>query len=87
MTDEASTLHFLGKVLGGAIYPLFWLFALSIPLWLVRKYAPKAEWWLYTPISQVIRRLAGSLRSGSPAAHQIEQERAALRHQRPADRE
>lgn len=45
----------------GVISIFFWLFALAVPLWLIRKFAPKAEWWFYTPLSKVIARLAGSV--------------------------
>lgn len=55
---------FLRTALGGMLAPLFWLVVLAVPLWLIRKYAPKAEWWLYTPLSKVIGRLAK--RAGRP---------------------
>lgn len=48
----------LRTAIGGFLGPLFWLVALSVPLWLIRKFAPKLEWWFYSPLSGVIRRLA-----------------------------
>lgn len=51
----------------GLIGPFFWIVATAIPLWLIRKLIPKAEWWLYTPISHVIRRLVARVRRGRQA--------------------
>lgn len=53
---------FLRTAIGGFLAPLFWLVALSVPLWLIRKCAPKLEWWLYTPLSKVIEHLANAAR-------------------------
>lgn len=50
--------RFLGVAVMGLVSVFFWLFALAVPLWLIRKFAPKAEWWFYTPLSKVIARLA-----------------------------
>lgn len=58
MSDDGYRL--LGVVIVAAIYPFFWLVAVAIPLWFVRRYAPRAEWWLMTPLSKVIARLASS---------------------------
>lgn len=57
---EFDSYKFLGTVIVGAIAPFFWLVAVAVPLWLVRRYAPRAEWWLMSPISKVIGRLASS---------------------------
>lgn len=50
--------QFLGLAIVGAIYPIFWLVAKAIPLWLARRFAPSAEWWMMAPLSKVIARLA-----------------------------
>lgn len=49
--------RFLGYAVVGAIAPFFWLAAKTVPLWIVKKIAPGLEWWLYSPIDGVIRRL------------------------------
>lgn len=54
--------RFFGAAVMGFIGAAFWLVALSVPLWLVRKFAPRAEWWLYTPLWTVIARLARTAR-------------------------
>lgn len=54
--------RFLGVAFWAIVGPLFWVLAMAIPLWLIRRYAPRAEWWLYTPLTRVIGRLAGSTR-------------------------
>lgn len=50
----------LRTAIGGFLAPLFWLVVLAVPLWLIRKFAPRAEWWLYSPLSKVIARLASA---------------------------
>lgn len=54
--------RFLGVAFWAIVGPLFWVLAMAIPLWLIRRYAPRAEWWLYTPLTRVIGRLAGLTR-------------------------
>lgn len=61
--DELSNVA-IRTFLTGLIGPFFWILVTAIPLWLIRKYAPRAEWWLYTPLSQVIRRLVARVRAG-----------------------
>lgn len=39
-------------------------------VWLCRKFAPTAEWWVRAPLLQVIRRLAGRLQLERPADRQ-----------------
>lgn len=53
--------RFYGAAIVGAIWPFFWLIALAVPLWLLRKYWPRGEYWLYSPLSKVISRLATRL--------------------------
>lgn len=36
--------------LAGALAPFFWLFVLSVSLWLTRKLFPRAESWLFDPL-------------------------------------
>ena len=63
-------LHDLGRAIGFLLIPLFWVIVLAVPLWLIRKFAPKAEFWLYSPLWTVIRRLAGRDQPESQAARQ-----------------
>lgn len=51
---------FLRTAIGAAIGPLFWIVATAVPLWLIRRYAPRLEFWLYSPLSKVIGRLASA---------------------------
>ena len=39
--------EFVGTLLGAALAPLFWVLVLAVPLWLVRRLAPNAEFWLF----------------------------------------
>lgn len=50
--------HDFGRALGFFLIPIAWAVALGLVLWLVRLLAPKAEYWLFTPLTVVIRRLA-----------------------------
>ena len=43
--------------LAGIVAPLFWLVVLSVALWLVRRYLPRAERTLFDPVSVTLRRL------------------------------
>lgn len=60
MSDTAR--HFFGSAFWGILAPFLWVLLLAVPLWLIRRYAPKTEAWLYSPISSVIRRLAGRMK-------------------------
>ena len=57
MADDVSR-EFLVAMGGNIIRVVFWLVVPATFLWLVRRFAPRAESWLFAPISQVIRRLA-----------------------------
>jgi hypothetical protein len=45
-----------------AVKPFLLVVLLAVPLWLVRKWFPRAEFWLFSPLGSVIRRLAGRAR-------------------------
>jgi hypothetical protein len=49
-------------LLAGIIGPLFWLLVLSTALWLTRRFLPRAESWLFAPLSQTIARAWTALR-------------------------
>ncbi len=49
------------SLLAGVISPLFWLTVMGGSFWLVRRFFPKAEFWLFAPLKSVIGRL-GTLR-------------------------
>lgn len=55
--------HLLGRLLGAALVPLFWLLALTLALWFVRRVFPRAERVLFDPIGTVIGRLGRQLRA------------------------
>ena len=56
-------LHDLGRFIGAALVPLFWIFALSTALWLVRKLAPQWERVLFDPVTVVAARAYHRLRA------------------------
>ncbi len=67
----------LAGFLRGTIAPLLVVFALAVPLWLIRRFAPRAERYIYGPLFNVfyvIGRSAGRL--ASRVAH----------HHRPSSR-
>ncbi len=43
-------------LLAGILGPLFWLLVLSTALWLTRRLFPRAESWLFAPLSETIAR-------------------------------
>lgn len=47
----------------GLLQPFFWLITLSIALWLTRKFIPRAEYWLFTPISRIVWQTIRRLRT------------------------
>jgi hypothetical protein len=50
-------LHMLGKMLGAALVPLFWLLILTLCKWAVRRWKPEWEKTLWAPMgSLVVRR-------------------------------
>lgn len=85
--DNDLTRQLIKGVFFGIAYPLFWLCALAVPLWLVRKYIPKAEWWLFSPITGVIRRLIGLAFRRHPTNRQIDQAIVVRSDQHRAGRE
>jgi len=44
-------------ILGPLLAPIYWLIVLSVALWITRRFFPRAEWWLFSPISTVLKRL------------------------------
>jgi hypothetical protein len=58
--------HGFGRALGAFLVPLIVGTVLATALWVTRKFFPRAEWWLFSPISRVIRRLAARARQGRP---------------------
>jgi hypothetical protein len=57
-------LHDLGRAIGAFMVPLIWAFTMALALWLTRRYFPRAEQWLFSPLWGVIRRLAASVQRG-----------------------
>lgn len=55
-------------MVAGFLAPLFWLLVLSLALWLTRRYLPKAESWLFAPLSVTVRRAIRHLRHPRPRA-------------------
>ena len=49
-------------ILGPLMAPFFWFVVLGLALWVTRRLFPKAEWWLFSPVSTVWR----SFRRRSP---------------------
>lgn len=63
---------YAGNIIGGFLQPLFWLMALSVCLWIVRKLFPSWETALFKVgaiegIRMVIRRAAARLRRLHPS--------------------
>jgi hypothetical protein len=52
----------LKYLIAGLIGPFFWLIVLSVCLWLTRKLFPKAESWLFAPLSVTVRRVLRAIR-------------------------
>ena len=48
--------------IAGFLAPFFWLIVLSGALWLTRKLFPRAESWLFAPLSVTVGRAIRSLR-------------------------
>jgi hypothetical protein len=46
----------MSYLIAGVLAPLFWLLVLSVSLWLVRRYVPGAESWLFAPLCVTVRR-------------------------------
>jgi hypothetical protein len=49
--------HTLGKMLAAALVPVFWLVALTLCKWTIRKWKPEWEKTLWLPIGALLRRL------------------------------
>ena len=49
--------------IAGFLAPFFWLVVLSVALWLTRKLFPRAESWLFDPISFTAGRAVRLLRN------------------------
>lgn len=50
--------------LGGMLRVLFWPLTLALLLWAIRRLFPRAEFWLFSPIGTVAKRLLQRLRAG-----------------------
>jgi hypothetical protein len=37
----------LTRAVGAFLAPFFWVFVFAVPLWLCRRFFPKAEFWLF----------------------------------------
>lgn len=57
------TEHDWARLVGYALAPLFWLLALTVVLWLVRKLLPSWERTLFDPLSAVIGRSVRHIRA------------------------
>lgn len=64
---DFETQRLLGRALGFILWPLLIAAFVAVLLWAVRRFAPKAEWWLFSPMSGVIQRLAGRVRREAPS--------------------
>jgi hypothetical protein len=42
--------------LAGFLQPFFWLVVLGLALWITRRLFPRAERWLFDPLSVTVRR-------------------------------
>lgn len=77
----------LGRAIGFLLIPLFWVVALTVPLWLIRRFAPSAEFWLYSPLLTVIRRLAALARQGYRAGYRYDRAAPVRSARHPASRD
>ena len=64
---DSDSLHTLGKFLGFALVGLFWPVALGLCLWVVRRWFPRAEKWLFSSIFTSARAAALGLLKPSTA--------------------
>lgn len=50
-------------LIAGLLQGLFWWLVLGLALWLTRRYFPRAEAWLFAPVTQAIGRCWRALRA------------------------
>jgi type IV secretory pathway VirB3-like protein len=72
--EQGEFMRMLGVGLVFLVKPFLLVVLLAVPLWLVRKYVPSAEFWLFSPLSRVIRRLTGFDRQESRSVLRHDQE-------------
>lgn len=53
----------LPRVIGSALAPLLWTLVFAVPLWLTRRYFPRAEKYLFGPLYNVGWLIGRSIRS------------------------
>lgn len=51
------------NLIAGLLAPFFWLIVLSLSLWVTRRFFPRAESWLFAPLTVTLRRAWRELRS------------------------
>lgn len=49
--------------IAGLLQGLFWWLVLGLALWLTRRFSPRAESWLFAPVTQAIGRCWRALRA------------------------
>ena len=55
--------HTLGRMLGAAMIPVFWLLVLTLCKWAVRRWKPEWERILWMPLSSLIIQLQRRFRA------------------------
>lgn len=84
--DENSLIRAASVAFIFAVKPFALILVMGTALWLTRKLFPRAESWLFSPITDVIRRLAARARRGRQEALPPAQEDVRQPARRPTDR-